>query len=70
MVKMNCRKGQGMTEYIIIVAMIAIAAIIVVKLFGSQIREVFTKSSESLGTGQVQEVEQQEEGQELPEYYK
>ncbi|MBI3070684.1 MAG: hypothetical protein HYY84_01025 [Deltaproteobacteria bacterium] len=36
--------GQGMTEYIIIVALIAIAAIGVVTLFGDQIRNLFTSS--------------------------
>jgi len=33
--------GQGMTEYIIIVALIAIAAIGVVTLFGDNIRDMF-----------------------------
>ena len=36
--KLRGRKGQGMTEYIIIVALIAIAAIGVVSLFGDNIR--------------------------------
>ena len=40
--------GQGMTEYIIIVALIAIAAIGVITLFGEQIRELFGKSAEAL----------------------
>jgi len=35
------RKGQGLTEYIIIVALIAIAAIGVVNIFGNQIRNQF-----------------------------
>ncbi|GAB4371501.1 MAG: hypothetical protein Kow00128_19450 [Deltaproteobacteria bacterium] len=35
------RKGQGLTEYIIIVALVAIAAIGVVNLFGNQIRNQF-----------------------------
>lgn len=34
------KKGQGMTEYIIIVALIAIAAIGIYALFGEQIRSV------------------------------
>lgn len=33
-------KGQGMTEYIIIVALISIAAIGIYSLFGQQIRQV------------------------------
>ena len=35
------RRGQGMTEYIIIVAMVAIAAIGVITVFGEQIRKAF-----------------------------
>lgn len=37
-------RGQGMTEYIIIVALIAIAAIGVVTLFGDNIRSLFSSS--------------------------
>jgi len=40
--------AQGMTEYIIIVALIAIAAIAVVTLFGDKIRELFKGSTEKL----------------------
>ena len=36
------KSGQGMTEYIIIIAIIAIGAILIVGLFGQQIKEVFT----------------------------
>lgn len=39
--KINNKKGQGLTEYIIIVALIALAAIGVVQIFGKQIREQF-----------------------------
>ena len=35
------RRGQGLTEYIIIVALVAIAAIGVVNIFGNQIRNQF-----------------------------
>lgn len=45
-------RGQGMTEYIIIVALIAIAAIGVITLFGDNIRALFDASSEALHTGQ------------------
>jgi pilus assembly protein Flp/PilA len=41
-------RGQGMTEYIIIVALIAIAAIAVVMLFGDNIRKLFGASSAAL----------------------
>jgi pilus assembly protein Flp/PilA len=42
-------RGQGMTEYIIIVALIAIAAIGVITLFGDNIRRLFGMSSDALG---------------------
>ncbi|NMO17276.1 hypothetical protein HPC49_45140 [Pyxidicoccus fallax] len=41
-------RGQGMTEYIIIVALIAIAAIGVVTLFGDNIRALFGASADAL----------------------
>jgi pilus assembly protein Flp/PilA len=46
--KLNGRRGQGMTEYIIIVALIAIAAIGVVSLFGDNIRLLFATSANAL----------------------
>lgn len=39
--RFNNRKGQGLTEYIIIVALVAIAAIGIVNLFGNQLRHQF-----------------------------
>ncbi|MBN2693246.1 hypothetical protein JXR93_01165 [bacterium] len=48
---MNARRreeGQGMTEYIIIVALIAIAAIGVVTIFGDNIRDLFQTSNNAL----------------------
>ena len=41
-------RGQGMTEYIIIVALIAIAAIGVITLFGDNVRQLFASSAEAL----------------------
>ncbi len=41
-------RGQGMTEYIIIVALIAIAAVGVVTLFGNNIRKLFGASANVL----------------------
>ena len=46
--RLRGRKGQGMTEYIIIVALIAIAAIGVVSLFGDSIRKLFATSANAL----------------------
>ena len=45
---LNRKSGQGMTEYIIIVAIIAIGAILIVGLFGQQIKEVFSGMGGSL----------------------
>jgi Flp pilus assembly pilin Flp len=47
----RCRRedgGQGMTEYIIIVALIAIAAIGVVTIFGDNIRDLFAGATNAL----------------------
>lgn len=62
MEKINKRKamqkrtrGQGMTEYIIIVALIAIAAIGVITLFGDNIKALFGMSADALaGETQVE----------------
>ncbi len=50
--RLRGRKGQGMTEYIIIVALIAIAAIGVVSLFGDNIRALFATSANALAGDQ------------------
>lgn len=42
------RRGQGMTEYVIVVALIAIAAIGVITLFGDNIRKLFGMSADAL----------------------
>ncbi len=42
-------KGQGMTEYIIIIVLVAILVLIVVKAFGKKIKELFSSSTEKLG---------------------
>ena len=41
-------RGQGMTEYIIIVALIAIAAIGVITIFGDNIRDLFAGATNAL----------------------
>lgn len=46
--KLRKNRGQGMTEYIIIVALIAIAAIGVITLFGDNIRKLFGASADAL----------------------
>ena len=51
------KKGQGMTEYIIIVALIAVAAITVVTAFGNQIRELFFTSGKQLAGDSSSQIE-------------
>jgi pilus assembly protein Flp/PilA len=46
----NDESAQGMVEYILIVALIAVAAIGVVKIFGKQIKELFSNSTEKIAT--------------------
>ena len=41
-------RGQGMTEYIIIVALIAIAAIAVLMYYGNDLRHLFSASSNGI----------------------
>ena len=43
-------RGQGMTEYIILVALIAVAAIAAVKYFGSKTKEGFENAADAVGT--------------------
>jgi Flp pilus assembly pilin Flp len=47
------QSGQGMSEYLIIVALIAVAAIGVVTVFGRDIREIFSAATGSLSGGSV-----------------
>ncbi len=47
-------QGQGMTEYIIIVALIAIAAIGVISIFGQNIRALFATSANALAGNTAQ----------------
>ncbi|ADO73649.1 hypothetical protein [Stigmatella aurantiaca] len=53
-------RGQGMTEYIIIVALIAIAAIGVITLFGDNVRKLFGASASALAGNDNYEVQTQE----------
>jgi len=41
-------RGQGMTEYIIITALVAIAAIGIISVFGDNIRKLFGASASAL----------------------
>lgn len=52
--KGSARSGQGLTEYIIIVALVAIAAIGVVNIFGNQLRHQFSTIIASMSGSSVQ----------------
>jgi Flp pilus assembly pilin Flp len=47
------KAGQGMTEYIIILAIIAIGAILIIGLFGKQIKATFGKSTSAMSGNQA-----------------
>ncbi|HET7787989.1 MAG TPA: hypothetical protein VIR81_05380 [Myxococcales bacterium] len=48
------QSGQGMSEYLIIVALVAVAAIGVTTVFGRDIRELFAATTTSLTGEQAQ----------------
>ena len=48
MVKIFGKKGQGMTEYILIIALIALAVFGAIKLLGTKIKTQFDAAAESL----------------------
>ncbi len=50
------QKGQGMAEYALIVALVAIASIAILTIFGDQIRDIFRASSKQLGGDESQQV--------------
>jgi Flp pilus assembly pilin Flp len=45
----KANRGIAMTEYLIILGIVAIAAIAVVGLFGNQIKDVFYRTTSTLG---------------------
>ena len=50
---LGSESGQGMSEYLIIVALVAVAAIGVVTVFGRDIRELFSGTTSSLAGNQA-----------------
>lgn len=40
--------GQGMTEYALIIALVVVACVVAVRLFGKKIREMFIKAAAEL----------------------
>jgi Flp pilus assembly pilin Flp len=56
--RMRRQRGQGMTEYIIVVAVIAILSMGVLYAFGDQLREVFFVTGSEM-SGDDQDIEGQ-----------
>jgi Flp pilus assembly pilin Flp len=52
----TAKSGQGMTEYIIIIAVIAIGCLLIAGLFGKQIKGVFSREGAAL-SGKVDKTE-------------
>ncbi len=64
----DAKRGQGMTEYIIIVALIAIAAIGVVSLFGDNIRKLYAGAADAMAGKENVTVDTLEAKAELKEH--
>ncbi|MBI3271255.1 MAG: hypothetical protein HYZ53_19795 [Planctomycetes bacterium] len=60
--KFGKSRAQAMTEYIIIVSLVAIACIAVVTAFGKQIANLFRRSTNALNTGSVAAAETTDAG--------
>ena len=54
---LRSRRGQGMTEYIIIIAVIAILTLGIVTRFGDSIRQLFVGSTAVLSGGEADPLE-------------
>ncbi len=44
------KKGQGMVEYILIIVLVVIVALVAVKLFGGNLNSLFNKANNSIKT--------------------
>lgn len=54
----NRKTGQGATEYVIILVLVAIASIAVITVFGDQLRELFNVGTKRLGGDTSTQVQQ------------
>ena len=45
---LNDESGQGMTEYILIIALIAVICIVAIRLFGSGIKDLIVRSTRKI----------------------
>ena len=62
MKKMNRKSGQAMTEYVIIICVVAVAALLVAGVFGTNIRNLFKSANTSMSAGQATTATIQDEG--------
>lgn len=56
------QKGQGLIEYLIIVAIMAVASISVMKVLSGNLRSQFANVANALGTNQSQKIESKQAG--------
>ncbi|HPC19161.1 MAG: hypothetical protein KBC66_10300 [Kiritimatiellae bacterium] len=59
---MNRKSGQAMTEYVIIICVVAIAALLVAGVFGTNIRNLFKSANQSMVAGEATQKDMQDEG--------
>ncbi len=62
MKKLNRKSGQAMTEYVIIICVVAIAALLVAGVFGTNIRNLFKGANTSLTQGEAQATTMDDQG--------
>ena len=62
MKKMHRKSGQAMTEYVIIICVVAIAALLVAGVFGTNIRNLFKGANTSLTQGEAQSTTMDDQG--------
>ena len=56
------KDGQGMTEYVIIICLIAVACLLVIGVFGTNVRKLFKSANTSLTKGQAQSATMADQG--------
>lgn len=59
---LRSKKGQSMTEYVIIICIVAVAVLLVVGVFGTNVRNLFQAANKSLVSGQAQTATMQDKG--------
>ena len=59
---LRSKSGQGMTEYVIVICVVAIAALLVIGVFGTNVRNLFSTANTSLQSGNVTNAQSQKDG--------